>query len=59
VRKDLLEEVSRTNPLVVVRGDAAVGSRADVTHRLITSTALTVFSFVDFDPAGTRTRAAA
>lgn len=52
VRKDLLEEVSRTNPLVVFRGDAEIGSRADATHRLITSTDLPVFAFVDFDPAG-------
>ena len=52
VRKDLLEEVSRTNPLVVFRGDAETGSRADATHRLITSTDLPVFAFVDFDPAG-------
>ena len=52
VRKDLLEEVSRTNPLVVFRGDAETGSRADATHRLIRSTDLPVFAFVDFDPAG-------
>lgn len=52
VRKDLLLEVSDTNPLVVFRGDAEGGARVDSTHRLIAATRIPVFAFVDFDPAG-------
>lgn len=52
VREDLLNCVSGTNPLVVFRGDANGGSRADAVHRLIALLDLPVFAFVDFDPAG-------
>ena len=40
------------NPLVVYRGDAQSGARADAAHALISTTHLPVIAFVDFDPAG-------
>lgn len=52
VREDLLRDVAETNPLVVFRGDAEGGSRTDAVHRMISSSDLPVFAFVDFDPAG-------
>lgn len=41
-----------SNPLVLYRGDAESGARADAANRLITSTSVPVHAFVDFDPAG-------
>lgn len=40
------------NPLVVYRGDADSGARADAVNFLIRSTSLDVIAFVDYDPAG-------
>ena len=48
----LLEYIAVLNPLVVYRGDATGGSRADAVNTLILSTGLPVHAFVDYDPAG-------
>lgn len=40
------------DPLVLYRGDAQGGTRADAVHALIERTVLPVYAFVDFDPAG-------
>lgn len=52
VREDILKEVAGTNPLVLFRGDAESGAKANATHRLIEATEAPVFAFVDYDPAG-------
>lgn len=52
VREDLLTGGGAPNPLVVFRGDAEGGSRADAVHRLIAAADIPVHAFVDLDPSG-------
>lgn len=52
VEEGLLLSADFSNPLVLYRGDAEGGARADAANRLITSTSVPVHAFVDFDPAG-------
>ena len=52
VEEGLLVSMDFSNPLVLYRGDAEGGARADAANRLITSTSIPVHAFVDFDPAG-------
>lgn len=52
VQERLLSGVYETNPLVVFRGDAEGGARADAVNHLIASVDIPVFAFVDYDPAG-------
>lgn len=52
VEEGLLLSSDFSNPLVLYRGDAESGARADAANRLITSTSVPVHAFVDFDPAG-------
>lgn len=52
VEESMLASTEFSNPLVLYRGDAESGARADAAHRLITSTSVPVHAFVDFDPAG-------
>ncbi len=52
VEEGLLVSTDFSNPLVLYRGDAEGGARADAANRLITSTSIPVHAFVDFDPAG-------
>lgn len=52
VEEGLLVSTDFSNPLVLYRGDAEGGARADAANRLITSVSIPVHAFVDFDPAG-------
>lgn len=52
VEESMLVSTELSNPLVLYRGDAESGARADAANRLITSTSVPVHAFVDFDPAG-------
>lgn len=52
VEESLLVIRDFSNPLVLYRGDAEGGARADAANRLISSASVPVHAFVDFDPAG-------
>ncbi len=52
VGTDVTGGLAGLNPLVLYRGDAQGGARADAVHALIERTTLPVYAFVDFDPAG-------
>lgn len=52
VDPDVVGDLPAHDPLVIYRGDAQCGARADAVHALIRNTDLPVFAFVDFDPAG-------
>ena len=52
VGTDVMGALADRNPLVLYRGDAQGGARADAVHALIERTTLPVYAFVDFDPAG-------
>ena len=52
VRPDVLAGMEGLNPLVLYRGDARGGARADAVNALIEHTSLPIYAFVDYDPAG-------
>lgn len=52
VRGEILCGLEGLNPLVLYRGDAQGGARADAVNALIEHASLPVHAFVDFDPAG-------
>lgn len=52
VRPEVLAGMEALNALVLFRGDAEGGARADAVNALIEHTVLPVYAFVDFDPAG-------
>jgi hypothetical protein len=52
VDPEVMDDLPTHDPLVIYRGDAQGGARADAVHALIEGTRLPVFAFVDFDPAG-------
>lgn len=52
VGTDVMGVLAGLDPLVLYRGDAQGGARADAVHALIERTDLPVYAFVDYDPAG-------
>jgi hypothetical protein len=52
VGSDVMGVLADRDPLVLYRGDAQGGARADAVHALIERTVVPVYAFVDFDPAG-------
>ncbi|HLF98226.1 MAG TPA: hypothetical protein VI457_13875 [Methylococcaceae bacterium] len=49
---DVMGDLAACEPLVLYRGDTQGGARADAIRALIENTALPVYAFVDYDPAG-------
>lgn len=49
---DVIGDLATRDPLVLYRGDTQGGARTDAIHSLIENTALPVYAFVDYDPAG-------
>ncbi|MDD2749409.1 MAG: hypothetical protein PHX24_04915 [Acidithiobacillus sp.] len=48
----VMGQLPLTNPLILYRGDAQGGARADAVHALVQRTDLPVVAFFDYDPAG-------